>query len=292
MRKEIQSLELLCKDAYFNVDSNANNNIINIKPQHQLPSPFKNELLLYQSTADHNCLFNSISFILFGSEEFNKHLRVLLLNHIFDNWLLFKENCMAVFNKPLSTLNTSIIKLSHVNGWGIDDHIFMFSEILERPIFTYDFTLRHSSNQLQSVAQHKMQDKRSRYFCSNELFNNREPLYIQITSFHYSPMLRKSISQPITTITMSESYCPFGDISHKYKLKERTKRRTKVIDKTSEHLPIPKSENMEVVHEVDNNRPTMLITKGEFQRASIITNAMYLKGVDMLSTLFHKVTIL
>lgn len=165
----------------------------------------KNEFEALRTTGDGNCMFHALSLVLFSNEEHSKTLRLLLLRHVLSNWYLLLKNCGPCFDKTLEQLIKTIVNQKE---WGNGAHLFLFSEILEHPIYVVTIT---SKNRVENHV-YISNPKKKR--------NARIYLFLKKDQKHFEALVPKE-SVPINSINIDTTLNFFSHIYHKYLCGER-----------------------------------------------------------------------
>ena len=140
------------------------------KKQLQLPD----ELFPIFNTGNGNCLYNSISLILFGEEKYFFIIKLCSIFVLIDREIVF-NNLLKLLKYGYS-LSTFIKKTSRENEFGNEVNIYSISILLNREIISYNASLNKEWN-----------NRVIFFFEKNEL----EPILIGLAEIHFFPILKK-----------------------------------------------------------------------------------------------------
>lgn len=198
----------------------------------------KSEFEALRTKRDGNCMYHSICLTLFASEDKSLLLRLLMLNHIIENWDILAASCYDLFTTSLRELNRQIVC---VNTWGTATQLYILSEILELPIYSIQIT---SKNEVEN-----------HFYNSNPLSQRRSPIYLFLRNRHFEALVPKA-SVIIKSINANTVVDFFNHITHKYVYS-----RNKIQIKTSDHKfekVIYKSGNPAVSQETKEGSPPIV----------------------------------
>lgn len=198
----------------------------------------KSEFEALRTKRDGNCMYHSICLVLFASEDKSLLLRLLMLNHVIENWDILAASCYDLFTTSLRELNRQIVC---VNTWGKATQLYILSEILELPIYSIQIT---SKNEVEN-----------HFYNSNPLSQRRSPIYLFLRNRHFEGLVPKA-SVIIKSINANTVVNFFNHITHKYVYS-----RNKIQIKTSDHKfekVIYKSGNPAVSQETKEGSPPIV----------------------------------
>ena len=139
----------------FNVESH----VVDMSVQEELLPSFTSQYVPVRTTGDGNCMYNTISIALHGTEEYTAHLRAITVYSLLENkehmfevmkpstQLLLRnvdrneENITAITEREWSKL---LQEAAQDQCWGNHFHLHALCLMLKRPIYMYGY-MRHRS---------------------------------------------------------------------------------------------------------------------------------------------------
>ena len=139
----------------FNVETH----VVDMSVQEELLPSFTSQYVPVRTTGDGNCMYNTISIALHGTEEYTAHLRTITVYSLLENkehmfevmkpstQLLLRnvdrneENITAITEREWSKL---LQEAAQDQCWGNHFHFHALCLMLKRPIYMYGY-MRHRS---------------------------------------------------------------------------------------------------------------------------------------------------
>ena len=160
----------------------------------RLPRVLEGELIYLKTTGNGNCLYNAVSQILFGTENYQKHIRLLVAVIILSHRTLFEQYISKTHREQ--RYEDYVLSALSDTAWASDIHIHAITICLRRPVTVIGKGLKSKCRSLTSFL--KQTESNNFQDCFTYSFNEISlttptPIYILFSnSNHFSAVLART----------------------------------------------------------------------------------------------------